>query len=338
MAKPKTTKTQAPARRHGIQSVEVAGPLLAALAAVEAPLMLKDLAAAAHMPAAKAHRYLVSLSRLGLVSQDAATGRYDLGPFALELGVAALGRLDAARPANDAAEKLRDDLGETVVLAVWGPLGVTLVRIAEPVRAITVSMRAGAVAPLTASAAGLLFAAYLPPATTAAALKRELDANRKSGNLQAPSTREALDRLLEEVRAVGMSRRCLRPRREFSRRADFRSHRTHRFRPDHHRLCRAPGRGFFFTRGHSAGASGAQCVCAAWIPAESRQVMAADRRQSRAAPTTINSRPAARISTPPAEPKCSSRSMRACRGMHLGVCLSALRATPPAGTEGWTLP
>ena len=206
MAQPKTTKTQAPARRHGIQSVEVAGPLLAALTAVEAPLMLKDLAAAAHMPAAKAHRYLVSLVRLGLVNQDAATGRYDLGPFALELGVAALGRLDAARPANDAAEKLRDDLGETVVLAVWGPLGVTLVRIAEPVRAITVSMRAGAVAPLTASAAGLLFAAYLPPAATAAALRRELDANRKGGNLQAPTTREALDRLLEEVRAVGMSR------------------------------------------------------------------------------------------------------------------------------------
>jgi DNA-binding IclR family transcriptional regulator len=34
--------------------------------------MLRDLAAAAGMSAAKAHRYLVSFQRLGLVVQDAA--------------------------------------------------------------------------------------------------------------------------------------------------------------------------------------------------------------------------------------------------------------------------
>ena len=59
--------------RAGIQSVEVGFALLDALARATGPLMLRDLAAAAHMSAAKAHRYLVSFQRLGLVLQDSAS-------------------------------------------------------------------------------------------------------------------------------------------------------------------------------------------------------------------------------------------------------------------------
>jgi DNA-binding IclR family transcriptional regulator len=194
----------ASARRQGIQSVEVAGPLLAALAAHEGPMMLRDLAQAAKMPAAKAHRYLVSLARLGLVNQD-DTGRYDLGPFALELGLAALGRLDAAKPATRAVEELSEKLNETVVLAAWGTYGATFIRIAEPPRAVTVSLRVGAVAPLTISAMGQIFAAHLPRSATDATLKREVEANRKGATPDAPATREALDALLEDVRRKGMA-------------------------------------------------------------------------------------------------------------------------------------
>ena len=192
-------------RRQGIQSVEVAGPLLAALSAHEAPMMLKDLALAARMPAAKAHRYLVSLARLKLVVQDAATGRYELGPFALELGLSALGRLDAAKPAARALETLSETLGETVALAAWGTHGATFIRIAEPMRAVTVSLRTGAVAPLTISAIGLVFSAYLPKNATDTQLRRELEENRKSAYAKAPTTRTALEALLEQVRRDGMA-------------------------------------------------------------------------------------------------------------------------------------
>jgi DNA-binding IclR family transcriptional regulator len=192
-------------RRQGIQSVEVAGPLLAALSAHEGPMMLKDLALAARMPAAKAHRYLVSLARLKLVVQDAATGRYDLGPFALELGLSALGRLDAAKPAARALEALSETLGETIALAAWGTHGATFIRIAEPMRAVTVSLRTGAVAPLTISAIGLVFSAFLPKQATDTQLRRELEENRKSAYPKAPTTRGALDALLEDVRRNGMA-------------------------------------------------------------------------------------------------------------------------------------
>ena len=61
------SKSAAP---RGIQSIEVGGALLHALAHEGRPMALKDLAAAAGMSAAKAHPYLVSFGKLGLIGQD----------------------------------------------------------------------------------------------------------------------------------------------------------------------------------------------------------------------------------------------------------------------------
>ncbi|MDU0955905.1 MAG: helix-turn-helix domain-containing protein, partial [Bradyrhizobium sp.] len=80
---------------RGIQSIEVGGTLLQALARSGEPMMLRDLAREAGLPPAKAHPYLVSFSRIGLIEQDATTGRYELGPLALELGLISLRRLSA---------------------------------------------------------------------------------------------------------------------------------------------------------------------------------------------------------------------------------------------------
>ena len=87
--------------RAGIQSVEVGFELLSALSDAPGALMLRDLAAAAGMSAAKAHRYLVSFQRMGLVMQDPVSTRYDLGPAALRLGLASLSRIDAVKLARE---------------------------------------------------------------------------------------------------------------------------------------------------------------------------------------------------------------------------------------------
>ena len=73
--------------RRSIQSIEVGAPLLAALVEAGKPLTLRDLAAGAGMTSAKAHPYLVSFVRVGLVQQDPLTGQYELGPFALQMGL-----------------------------------------------------------------------------------------------------------------------------------------------------------------------------------------------------------------------------------------------------------
>jgi DNA-binding IclR family transcriptional regulator len=147
-------------QRQGIQSIEVGTRLLRALAASQRSMMLRDVARNAGMPAAKARRYLVSFMRMGLVEQDANTGRYDLGEFSLELGLASLARLDPVRLAGPVLDDLCEQIGATVALAMWGNHGATCVRWVEAGGAVTVTLRTGVVLPLTTSATGLAFSAF----------------------------------------------------------------------------------------------------------------------------------------------------------------------------------
>lgn len=191
---------------QGIQSVEIGGALLRALLARGSAMMLKDVAAAAHMPAAKAHRYLASFIRLGIVEQDPATGRYDLGPFALELGLGALARVDAVRIATRAITELSAQLDVTMAIAVWGNRGPTVVRWEEPGHAVTVNLRTGAVMPLLTSAMGRCFAAFLPPAQYQSLLRQELDRAVKSKRNGGPRSLAAFEVQLKKIRADGIAR------------------------------------------------------------------------------------------------------------------------------------
>jgi DNA-binding IclR family transcriptional regulator len=190
--------------RQGIQSIEVGGRLLQALAADPQPMMLRDLARAAAMPPAKAHRYLVSFARMGLVEQDEVTGRYGLGPFALQLGLAGLARLDPYRLALPALAELSAALDQTVALAVWGNHGATIVRWLESSHPVTASLRTGAVMPLTRSATGRVFLAFLPAARTARLAREEVALNAKSG--LAPASAEELAKIVEQTRRHGVAR------------------------------------------------------------------------------------------------------------------------------------
>ncbi len=126
--------------RRGIQSIEVGGQLLLALGAHGRPMALRDLAKAAGMPAGKAHPYLVSFGKVGLVTQDATTGHYGLGPTAIQLGLASLRMLNPVREATPFAEALAERTQHSVALAVWGNLGPTIVLLIEPVYPLQVNL------------------------------------------------------------------------------------------------------------------------------------------------------------------------------------------------------
>ena len=195
------SKTQA-----GIQSVEVGFGLLVALASARAPLMLRDLALAADMSAAKAHRYLVSFQRLGLVVQDAHNTRYDLGPAALKLGLASLERLDGVKLARERMDDLMAQLGQTLAIAVWGNHGPTIVHWQESTQAVTVNLRLGDVMPLLTSATGRCFAAYAQPQTIAPMVKAELAVLAKAPRGDAPTSMAAVQALLALTRSQGLGR------------------------------------------------------------------------------------------------------------------------------------
>lgn len=187
--------------RQGIQSIEVGNRLLLVLADGGSPMMLKDLAAAARMSASKAHRYLVSFARGGLVQQEAETGRYDLGPLSLRLGFAAIRRMDPVGLATPVLRDLADTLGQTVALAVWANHGATIVRWLGADAPVTATLRVGSVMPLTRSATGLVFAANLPEARWLPLVKQELLDNRRLG--LEPSTLSALMPQLPTIRGQG---------------------------------------------------------------------------------------------------------------------------------------
>lgn len=192
--------------RAGIQSVEVGFALLEGLTRSRGPLMLKDVAASAGMSAAKAHRYLVSFQRLGLVTQDPRTARYDLGPAALKLGLASLARLDAVRLARERMPDLMERIGHTLALAVWGNHGPTMVHWEESTQAVTANLRLGDVMPLLSSATGRCFAAYMAPDVVAPLIKDELDRAVKMRRTDLPATMAEVNTLLAEVRERGVAR------------------------------------------------------------------------------------------------------------------------------------
>ena len=197
---PSVAKSQA-----GIQSVEVGFALLEALTRAPAAMMLRDLAQEAGMSAAKAHRYLVSYQRLGLVVQDVST-RYDLGPSALKLGLAALERLDAVQLARSRMDALMAEIGHTVAIAVWGNHGPVIVHWQEPARAVTVNLRLGDVMPLLGSATGRCFAAFMPPAQIKLLLNAEMAQLDKIHRPGMPGNAAQAQAVLEETRQQGIAR------------------------------------------------------------------------------------------------------------------------------------
>ena len=153
--------------------MEVGGQLLLALAQHGSPMPLKDLARDSGMVPAKAHPYLVSFNKLGLIVQDEVSGHYGLGPLAMQLGLISLQQFDPVRLATPRLADLAKQLGHTVALAVWGNRGPTIVRIEESPNLVHVTMRHGTVMSLRNTASGRLFAAYLPEDTVLAALREE---------------------------------------------------------------------------------------------------------------------------------------------------------------------
>jgi len=201
-----STRAQSRPSKRGIQSIEVGGRLLQVLVERGTPMMLRDLAAAGGMPAAKAHRYLVSFIRMGLAEQDTQTGRYDLGEFALRLGLVGLARMDPVRLGAPVLVDLCDEIEETCALAVWGNHGATVVRWEEPARAVTVNLRTGGVLPLLTSATGLCFAAFFPAAQSEKLLRTELTELRRNPHATGPRTYAQAQGLLAMIRKRGLSR------------------------------------------------------------------------------------------------------------------------------------
>ena len=161
--------------RGGIQALDAAMQVLSALAASPGSIGVTDLARAAGMPVSKVHRYLASFVHAGLAVQSGRSGRYNLGPFAASLGIAALARNDFVNRAADDLEELCVQTRLTVLLTVWGNSGATIVRWERAASPVVTSFGLGSTFPLLTSASGRVFLAFLPYRLVADAVKAEIN-------------------------------------------------------------------------------------------------------------------------------------------------------------------
>jgi IclR family transcriptional regulator, acetate operon repressor len=108
----------------GTQVIDRGAQLLALVLESETPRGLGDLAADAGLPKSTASRLLGALERNGLVEQEGLRGAFRAGPVVTRFA----GRGLSARRIAEAAERpmaaLAEATGETINVAVAGPLGV----------------------------------------------------------------------------------------------------------------------------------------------------------------------------------------------------------------------
>jgi DNA-binding IclR family transcriptional regulator len=186
--------------RQGIQSVEIAMTVLDALESAHGPASLTQLAAASGMQPSKIHRYLVSLVRIGLVTQSPRSSLYDFGPALRRLGAESLRRMDEVSLVSEHLPALRDLTGYSVNLAVWGDHGPVVVRWDYGTHVLPVTVRIGATMQLLSSSIGRVYLAFLPDSLTEPIL-REQQADAGSG----PASAAAVQCIKAEVRQAGVA-------------------------------------------------------------------------------------------------------------------------------------
>jgi DNA-binding IclR family transcriptional regulator len=191
---------QADDQRPGIQSVEIGAEILRALATFGRLVPLRSLAAQCGMPVGKVHRYLVSLTRAGLVEQDEASGHYGVGRSSIAIGLSGLWACSPVKEAARAIARLRDATRDTTFGAIWTDMGPVVCLLEEADSPIYMNIRVGAQLPIHLSATGRVFAAHLPEDIVKKAVKLQEHTLSVSGQKFTPPQ---LRELYGEVRAKG---------------------------------------------------------------------------------------------------------------------------------------
>jgi DNA-binding IclR family transcriptional regulator len=200
-AKTKIEDRAAGMPRHGNRSIVVGVTLLKAIAGFGQPAALVDIAKAVGMTPTRTQRYLLGLMKAGLVEQNKLSQRYDLGFQVIELGVLALGRVDAVRLANESLLELSKECNAPALVIVWGTNGPTVVRCEQAESPSVIRVREGRNLSLLNSSSGRVFLAFLDDDAVQPILKKELAA---AGRAKHANAKPDIAALRADVRSAGV--------------------------------------------------------------------------------------------------------------------------------------
>jgi DNA-binding IclR family transcriptional regulator len=184
-----------------IQSVDRAARILHELGSGSPSLGVTELSERLALAKPTVHGLLRTLERSGLVAQDVATGRYSLGPAALQLGNSYLAGSELRSRAMLRAGALARQVNEAVWVSVLADDAVMVVHHEfRPDDAVQI-LEVGATIPWHACALGQAIAGFLPEGEVDAMLARPLRA--LTGRTR--TTPEAVRKALGAVRDKGFA-------------------------------------------------------------------------------------------------------------------------------------
>jgi len=168
--------------------VDRAVAVLDVLALSQSDLGTNEIARRTGINVSSVSRLLATLARKGLVVQAAETGRYRLGLRLLELGNAALSRVDFRDVARPHLRELAKVTGETTTLSVPGEREAITMDFVESLSSVQSVARLGRSSVAHATAIGKVFLAYggkLPEGPLIAHTERTITNRRKLAEVVA---------------------------------------------------------------------------------------------------------------------------------------------------------
>jgi DNA-binding IclR family transcriptional regulator len=188
----------------GVQSLEVGLAVLNALLEHNKPIILKDLSSKLDMHPAKVHRYLVSLIRMNYAKQ-LTDGQYALGDQAWRLGLNCIQHTDVLQLVQHLIYELQNKIGCGIQISKWSPKGPLVVQSIESNHPISIVTKVGSIMPLINSAAGRVFASYMPEAMIKPLMLAEWEKAAQNQYPIKPSNWDEFLTLKENVLQHGMS-------------------------------------------------------------------------------------------------------------------------------------
>jgi IclR family transcriptional regulator, KDG regulon repressor len=182
-------------RRYTVDAAAKALDLLSAFSFRQPRLSLADLATRTGIPRPTAFRLLTTLEQAGFVAK--VNGEYQLGIKCFVLGNIVAASLDLREKAQRHLERLRDETGETVHLAVMDGWQVLyLERLQSPHPIGFMRSRVGAIVPAYCTSLGKTLLAFAPQDDVEGWLSSQ------TFQTMTPQTITSPRRLLKELRAI----------------------------------------------------------------------------------------------------------------------------------------
>ncbi|MFF8846280.1 IclR family transcriptional regulator [Streptomyces sp. NPDC015127] len=184
---------------NGVQSVDRAISVMEILAQ-RGEAGVSEVAAEIDVHKSTAFRLLVALETRGLVEQAGERGRYRLGFGIVRLAGAVTGRLDITQQGRPVCERLAEEIGETVNIAVLQEhYAVNLYQVRGP-GAVASHNWVGQLTPLHATSSGKILLAHLPPKQRTTALAASAMQKLTPHTI---TTKTALEKNLTQARTRG---------------------------------------------------------------------------------------------------------------------------------------